>query len=279
MKNLEPYRDLYFEIHTNSVDSKECEDLISRLNGVKSDIEIRYYEYKTAFDSNSLELINDSVIVGQLAEDLKTLYGYQKAVIKKLRKGINEKQIKAIRGTCQNCTINSVNSLDHYLPESKYPEFAVNPLNLFPSCRECNGYKSANWKENGKRIFLNLYLDKLPEVRYLNTKITTDIDGDIEVDFELDLSKVPQEFKDFINNQYLKLHLMDRMKDASNEVITYTESTIKEWSKKLPLDEVLETIEEQTENERTIFGFNHWKSLLKLDLSKSDIFLNSIGVL
>lgn len=278
MKNLEPYKDEYFEIHCNSVNSKENADLIIRLEAVKDEIEIRYNEYKSAFDSNSLELINNSTVTGQLIDDLKSLYGYQKAVIKKLRKNIDDNQIMAIRGTCQNCSINAVNTMDHYLPESKYPEFTVNPLNLFPSCGECNGYKSSNWKEDGVRIFLNLYLDKLPEIRYLKIDLALDDNNLIDVTFKLDLEAIPVEYRLLIKNQYEKLNLFDRMKKASNEVITYTENSLRQWGKKLPLDIVIETIVEQTNDERKIFGFNHWKSLLTSDLAQSDLFHQSIGI-
>jgi hypothetical protein len=45
------------------------------------------------------------------------------------------------KGFCPLCSHRQVTTLDHYLPKSLYPIFAVTPLNLIPSCSDCNKAK------------------------------------------------------------------------------------------------------------------------------------------
>ena len=39
------------------------------------------------------------------------------------------------------CHTSEVDTLDHYLPKSKYPSLSINPLNLIPICNKCNKTK------------------------------------------------------------------------------------------------------------------------------------------
>ena len=40
--------------------------------------------------------------------------------------------------------------VDHFKPESTFPELRVVYENLYYTCRRCNGYKSATWPSNDK---------------------------------------------------------------------------------------------------------------------------------
>ena len=52
------------------------------------------------------------------------------------------------------------NTLDHYLPKSKYPEFAVTSRNLFPMCDICQGKKgSKTLNTANQRLFIHPYFD------------------------------------------------------------------------------------------------------------------------
>ncbi|WP_237209296.1 HNH endonuclease [Rothia nasimurium] len=41
-------------------------------------------------------------------------------------------------GRCSYCQISRANTLDHFLPKSRYPLLAISPWNLVPCCSECN---------------------------------------------------------------------------------------------------------------------------------------------
>ncbi|MCL9666108.1 hypothetical protein L2091_12830 [Curtobacterium albidum] len=45
---------------------------------------------------------------------------------------------KASKGRCAYCHIAKATTLDHSFPKAAFPTLAVEPLNLVPSCRDCN---------------------------------------------------------------------------------------------------------------------------------------------
>lgn len=52
------------------------------------------------------------------------------------------------------------NTLDHYLPKAKYPQFAVTPVNLSPMCDICQGQKgNETVDDEGRRLYLHPYFD------------------------------------------------------------------------------------------------------------------------
>lgn len=66
---------------------------------------------------------------------------------------------------CPMCGSPSIGTLDHYLPKEEYPEFAVLPSNLLPTCSLCNsGSKGRTYKgmTHGER-FLHPYFDQVAD--------------------------------------------------------------------------------------------------------------------
>ncbi len=64
------------------------------------------------------------------------------------------------------------NTLDHYLPKEKYPEFAVTPANLFPMCDICQGAKGAKvLSQNQERLFVHPYFDAFLDMQLVNLVI------------------------------------------------------------------------------------------------------------
>ncbi|WP_155637717.1 HNH endonuclease [Burkholderia cepacia] len=76
---------------------------------------------------------------------------------------------RIIVARCPFCGINESSTLDHYLPKEQYPEFAVFPNNLIPSCTVCNTRKSARILEEGTgvRMFLHPCYDIVPDAAFL----------------------------------------------------------------------------------------------------------------
>lgn len=70
--------------------------------------------------------------------------------------------IASPQGKCPMCGHRDVTTLDHYLPKSGYPALAVNPVNLVPSCIECNRTKSSNISAT-----LHPYYDDIESDRWL----------------------------------------------------------------------------------------------------------------
>lgn len=149
-------------------------------------------KYKTEFAKDTLENLVGlhPNLTSTEKKELKSLYSYNRNPIKKLRN-----QVLTERGYlnefCPLCGVNLVNTMDHYIPQENYPLFVVHPLNLIPSCSQCNERKSDTILENGTRKFWNAYLDIPPEDQYLKCDVKAGLDGIVDVDFRLEQGKIP----------------------------------------------------------------------------------------
>jgi len=63
------------------------------------------------------------------------------------------------RGRCPICGGGKLKNLDHFLPKSKYPLLCVTPINLIPTCRDCNMEKGATVSEDYYEIPFHPYLE------------------------------------------------------------------------------------------------------------------------
>jgi len=104
----------------------------------EADLQAAFDSYDRA--SGRGDAISPSVnFAGGLGTDFRNAYSqtYEKRRLATLRE-----QIKALVGNrCPRCGGSRPGTLDHHLPKSDYPEFAVYPKNLLACCQECNGKK------------------------------------------------------------------------------------------------------------------------------------------
>lgn len=267
MKNLKYYNDDCFAIYKEAISNKNDNESKRVLISVENKVERQYGVYLDKFQNKKIyEVVSDNF--SDVEKDvLIDLYQYKSSIIKKIKKKILDRQVRTINATCQYCTLNSVNSLDHFIPKADFPEFSVNPLNLFPCCPECNSKKN-NFCFIGKEsLFLNLYLDELPEKEYLRAEF--DFADEIPlVTFSLhNPDNIEVNLYRTICNHYGRLNLLERMREKSNEIITEIIRALK-TNYKLNNDvEFLKTfIEDEEKENKDAYGFNHWKSILRLSI-------------
>jgi hypothetical protein len=202
--------------------------------------------------------------------NLKALYSYRSKKIQELKNLLTRHPLHTenILNTCQNCTINEADTMDHILGQTEYPEFSVHPKNLFPCCSVCNKKKSDQYvNKEGFQLFLNLFLDDLPKSQYLHV----DFGDNWLPRFYL---KQPEDVSDNIFNlierHYEKLDLLKRFSSSSNEIISSLKSTIKVFGG-IDMGDKME--EFCLELEPTL-GYNHRKIVLTRALGSSEDFIN-----
>ena len=199
--------------------------LKSRVHAKDDEIEARFDEYDHAFETDTLESIDEDPVMQRMRTDLQSLYNFKS----KPFQALHELLIKPdgiLDDTCPNCDKDSVESFDHLLPQTKFPEFSDHPLNLMPCCSECNERKSSNWIENGKRKYLNLYIDELPDVQYLFCDVRVSGDS-IKCDFSLsNLNGIDADLFRKIRNHFDALDLCRRYKNRSNQLVTELSSHV-----------------------------------------------------
>lgn len=72
---------------------------------------------------------------------------------------------------CPLCNDREASTLDHYLPKSKYPTFAVTPVNLVPCCYKCNNLKKSDVVSSAEKQFLHPYFDDVEHEHWLFAKV------------------------------------------------------------------------------------------------------------
>ncbi len=71
--------------------------------------------------------------------------------------------VENAKGRCPICGGGKIKNLDHFLPKSKYPLLCVTPVNLIPTCRDCNMEKGAEVSEDYYEIPFHPYLETMQD--------------------------------------------------------------------------------------------------------------------
>jgi len=102
---------------------------------------------------NRLKPLADADIPEKLS--LEKLYGSQATSVIELKT-----KLRSARTMCPYCSAPvEPDEIDHYLPQSKFPEYGIYSRNLVPCCGACNLKKTDKGYNVPKRMFLNPYLD------------------------------------------------------------------------------------------------------------------------
>lgn len=105
---------------------------------------------------------NPNVIGTLTKNDLEKLYEQYFAKKGKPARAVYDQIKNSAQEQCPYCGgIGTPKNVDHYLPKAHFPQFSVLPLNLVPSCRDCNmdGKGHAYATSAGEQI-IHPYLDK-----------------------------------------------------------------------------------------------------------------------
>lgn len=187
MKNISPLSDDPLRVYDEIVGVKKPLARRARLQALRSHVEGAYAEYDRL--KPALEQLQPLVLHTEQAKDLRHCYGG--STLKDKPSGPRDRLYARIRalahGKCPYCTVNSVETLDHYLPKEHYPEFSILTLNLVPSCTRCNRPRPFK-TQRGERSLVHPYFDAIPDERILVAKVTVAL-GVPHVMFEVDLSQ------------------------------------------------------------------------------------------
>lgn len=241
--------------------------------GYEDEIRVLFEQYDLSFAESALDQIQKSVNSSIMKTDLNGLYSYRSKKIRELKTLLTTNENGRINNTCQNCTISEINSFDHFLPQSDYPEFSVNPKNLFPSCSICNGHKSTNWILNGRSLFLNLYLDPLPKMEYLfvhfsikNETILTNFFLRQPFDMDNDLFEL-------IQSHYERLDLCNRFSLNIDSILTRLINEIVINVETIGLEKFQSIVLKRNKSNRDHMGYNHWHLVLEDTAIRNESFI------
>lgn len=269
MRNLKAFSkiciDFFDEVVLSKKDTIKDPTYKHRIGLLKPNIDICYKAYNKNFKDNKLLLTKSFGYSNPQKDDLIKLYSYRNSKIQELKKIITTTEYNRIINTCQNCTIDEARTMDHLLPKEDFPEFSIHPQNLFPSCSVCNGHKSTNYIKNGHPLFLNLYLDRLPQNQYLFVDIKIDLrKKKITTNFSLNNDgTINKDFFKVIESHYSRLHLLSRFSNNCNDTISELKNTIRASIEEgVALSTIINIIKRKCKKDKMHLGVNHWKIVL-----------------
>lgn len=246
----------------------------------KEIISKNYEYYKEKAKNNELHKFRNSTfgkpeqaVIGNLTkQDLVNLYDiYMVKEDKNGRKYYDNLKMRAPLGKCPFCGFGQVSTLDHFLSKSYYPIFSILPINLIPSCTDCNKKKGASIVTENNQI---------PHPYFESEKIENDIwlfseIKEINPPTATFFAKHPNEWDEYLAKRvqmYFKdFNLAYRFSiEAANELVSICENL--KYEKTIYLRK--QHLKRQEKIERNIRK-NSWRAALYTALAQSDWFIET----
>ncbi|EFC6289729.1 MULTISPECIES: HNH endonuclease [Enterobacteriaceae] len=234
-------------------------------------------------------LTDTTLVIGDLTKTkLENLYDNNLRNKEKPARDFYDKLMVSSGEKCPFCgDIGQTRNLDHFLPKAHFPEFSVMPLNLVPSCRDCNmGEKGASFATTEVEQTLHPYIDK--DIFFQNQWVFADYvnedTGAIEYHVNCPV-EWRQEDKDRARNHFVNLNIAHRY---SLEAGKHLSEII---DQKNSFKTMIRCLVPQISSESIIQGFidavlqpvidshqfkNHWKRVMYQCLKDSCDFFNDI---
>lgn len=260
-------------VNRKNDDSNDKKELLS----IEKQMEDCYINYKQHFDSNNLEILK-STRVGQLHKDsLLGLYSSDAAIVKHFRMRYFALNPQTYNNLCPYCTLSEANTTEHILPKEKYPEYAVDTLNLIPACSGCNSKKGDSIIDavSGKKTTINYYTDKLPHEQYLYVDFEVS-SNNIKAIYHLENhdNKINVEMYSLIERHFSKFDLLNRFNLKAIQEISELRNlyVVEDFSNEAEYNAFAAKQIRKIKMDMPQLGYNHWKVILYLSAATSDVF-------
>ena len=162
---------------------------------------------------------------------------------------------------CPYCGLSMSYTLDHYFPESTYPEYILYVPNLIPCCSHCNTVKKKKLFKNNERLFIHFYYDPIPSYQFLKAKFS--VENSIPTLFFYLEFDEENEINNVIQHHFDELSLIEQYKESYNEILTeICNQAIVYLKQGNTLNEFKRTLSEYTELNKEKFGFNYYKNVI-----------------
>jgi hypothetical protein len=238
----------------------------ARLAASEEKVLYAYGQYEDA--AGLCALLDPSDMLPALPEDLTGNYTYLGKSLPEWRGAIlanNE------GGRCPMCAVGRASTLDHYLPEGTFPEFAILPLNLVPACSVCQQYKLDLYRTDDSPLFLQLYFDELPHnERFLFAGVDF-VGSSISLDFWVDPpGSIPPDLGQRLESHFSKLRLREIYVTEGVGEFSDRESELERLlSSGATGDDVSTYLRHEAATVAASRGLNHWRAVALTAFSQS----------
>lgn len=246
------------------------------LTNLRNILITRFNLYQQEFNNNNLENINTHNFTQDARTHLMACYSNSTKALDDLLARIKDNQPLHIRSICQYCCINTDSTTDHYLPQSQYPEFSVNHLNLFPCCADCNPKKNNYWYNLGNfsRGIINLYSDNLPNIQFLFVKLY--IFGNVaSINYYIEnINGIDADLYTIIENHFIRLNLAEKYTEKTNYLYNRMYNMYNKPIYRGNPDLIRDSLLIEVAQHYLDYGRNHYEGVLMEALANNYDFLN-----
>ncbi|GGA40784.1 hypothetical protein [Psychrobacillus lasiicapitis] len=269
MRNLPQPEFLLKEVYTSCVNDFTDEEKKKRLNDCLTYILGKEKAYLELKGVKLLYSLTDE-ICSELSIEKKELKSVYKQKFS-AEKGPGRDTYLKIRSaspqnTCPTCGQRKVTTLDHYLAQTHYPSLVVAPINLVPSCFDCNKKKLSSKPSTHLEETLHPYLDDLGDERFLYMEIKEDK----ELNICFYISKASMWDEDFYYRVQFHFKDMDLNELYISHAVDEIIGNLDIWREMNSLDLKQHLIE--LSNSRRKIDLNCWQVALFEGLSNSEWF-------
>ena len=274
MRKIKSYAGDTFNFHKKVLNAKKKGKTKTIVSDIEEIIKAQFECYDICFKEDTLQNLEAAPVSVEQKAALLDLYSFQMKPFQELLADLTTDEHNRVSKLCPNCTINNVQSLDHCIPKTEFPEFSDNPKNLMQCCMTCNGKKSKIWRNDTDRVFLNLFLDEIPNLQYLFVRGEL-IEGTPVFSFRLERPKgINDLLYSKIVSHYTGLDLLNRFAVNSPDVIDELIFIIKSLiENSIPQDKIKNSVLSSASKLQDKFGTNYWKALLYIEcVSNKEIY-------
>ena len=173
---------------------------------------------------------------------------------------------------CPYCNVTTVDSLDHVLPTSVYPEFSVLAQNLVPACTRCNRKKGqACFKASGENL-IHPYFVQMPCDPILFARVVVETETVTWKYYLQQNGSVDDESFEQINNLFVLLDLANLYHRSSVDEILDKLGSIDVVYNAHGAAGVQEYLKRDADSVRDNQGENYWKTVILRALAESSAF-------
>jgi len=236
-------------------------------------------EFDTKFPLHEIfQISQNPTVLGNIGKsEMEKVYSYRM-----VKDGMPGKKFYSILkssapyGKCPLCSVRSVDTLDHYLPKSKYPVYSVVPINLVPACTPCNKGKLISFPQNDVEQTLHPYYDNVQDESWIQATVlqTKPISFNYYVDCPNTWSQIK---KDRASNHFNAYNLNELFTSHANEELRGAKLHLQKLFNQNP-DLLIEHLSDAYSSRRGELGINSWQSIMYFSLLNDNWFIKG-GVL
>lgn len=272
--NINKPTDNVIKVFEDCISNFEDETFKAKLQSISSYIQNSTDNYEIKAASNSLYSLSPSTDVNGIVTMKEMKNVYENKLVKKKqpgRKYYDKLKLAAKNRKCPLCGERTVSSLDHVLPKTKYPVFAVSPINLIPACADCNKIKDTYQPTSSDTEIIHPYYDDISDQQYLFASVNEISPPSLQ--FYIKTSPVETMIEKRLKVHFNLFELNDLYSSHAAEELSGIQYRLSKLHRSNGMASVQEHLYEEYQSQ-FMNNKNSWKTAMYKALSESHWFCN-----